>query len=142
LFKFFSYTKELYAAALGIEILCITAAEIGENTSLYLFGYNAIGIALAYVMGYTLAGFTTFASILGRYNYSSKGLICSCCSVLEQKGEQGFIQNLTTTFRNFAEGIKKISHLYKQPDLKNILKTSLYILLTVESLCRVVVHYI
>jgi hypothetical protein len=136
LFKFFSYTKELYAAALGIEILCIAAAEIGENTGLYLFGYNnAIGIPLGYVMGYTLAGFTTFASILGRYNYSSKGIICSCCSVLEQGGKEGFISNLTTTFRNFADGIKKIPQLYKQPDLKNILKTSLYILVTAESVC-------
>jgi hypothetical protein len=62
LFKFFSHAKELYAAALGIEILCIAAAEIGENTGLYLFGYNAIGIAIAYVMGYALAGFTTFVT--------------------------------------------------------------------------------
>ena len=34
-------------AALGIEILCITAAEIGENSSFALFGYrNTTGIAL------------------------------------------------------------------------------------------------
>ena len=33
MFKFFSSIKELYAAALGIEILCIAAAEINENTS-------------------------------------------------------------------------------------------------------------
>ncbi|MGI0039015.1 MAG: hypothetical protein ACREAO_04295, partial [Nitrososphaera sp.] len=39
--------KSLYAAALGIEILCITAAEIGENTALYLFGFNALGIPIA-----------------------------------------------------------------------------------------------
>jgi hypothetical protein len=135
LFKFFSHAKELYAAALGIEILCITAAEIGENTGLYLFGYNAIGIAIAYVMGYTLAGFTTFVTILGRYNYSSKGIICSCCSVLEQGNKEGFIPNLTTTLRNFASGFRKIPQLYKQPDLKNILKTSLYILVTAESIC-------
>jgi hypothetical protein len=135
LFKFFSYTKELYAAALGIEILCITAAEIGENTGLYLFGYNAIGISIAYVMGYTLAGFTTFVTILGRYNYSSKGIICSCCSVLGQRGKEGFIPNLTITLRNFANGFRKMPQLYKQPDLKNILKTSLYILVTAESIC-------
>jgi hypothetical protein len=56
-----------YAAALGIEILCIAAAEIGENTALYLFGFNPSGIAIAYILGYALAGFTTFATILGRY---------------------------------------------------------------------------
>lgn len=64
--SFFFYAKGLYAAALGIEILCIAAAEIGENTGLYLFGFNAGGIAIAYVMGYALAGFVTFVTILGR----------------------------------------------------------------------------
>jgi hypothetical protein len=135
LFKFFSHAKELYAAALGIEILCITAAEIGENTGLYLFGYNAIGISIAYVMGYTLAGFTTFVTILGRYNYSSKGIICSCCSALKKGGKEDFIPNLTTTLRNFASGFRKIPQLYKQPDLKSILRTSFYILVTAESIC-------
>jgi hypothetical protein len=39
--SFFLYAKGLYAAALGLEILCIAAAEIGENTGLYMFGFNA-----------------------------------------------------------------------------------------------------
>jgi hypothetical protein len=30
----------------GIEILCIMAAEIGENIGLYTFGFNLKGIAL------------------------------------------------------------------------------------------------
>lgn len=47
--------KSLYAAALGIEILCIAAAEIGENSGFYLFGCSPSGIAIAYVMGYALA---------------------------------------------------------------------------------------
>jgi hypothetical protein len=50
--EFFKHNKYLYAAALGIEILCITAAEIGENTALYLFGSNWVGIPIAYLMGY------------------------------------------------------------------------------------------
>jgi hypothetical protein len=33
-------SKKLYAAALGIEILCIMSAEIGENIGLYTFGFN------------------------------------------------------------------------------------------------------
>jgi hypothetical protein len=59
----------LYAAALGLKILCIAAAEIGGNTALYLFGFNWTGIPIAYLMGYGLAGFVTFIMILGRYNY-------------------------------------------------------------------------
>jgi hypothetical protein len=132
--RFLGYVKGFYAAALGIEILCIGAAELGENTGLYVFGFNAFGIIIAYVMGYALAGFTTFVTILGRYKYSSEQ-ICSCCSVLEQDSRKGFITNLKTTFTNFLTGIKKLPRLYKQPNLKNILKTSLIILVTAESAC-------
>jgi hypothetical protein len=133
---FLGYVKGIYAAALGIEILCIAAAEIGENTGLYLYGFNSMGIAIAYIMGYALAGFTTFATILGRYNYGfPKQRMCSCCSVLEQDSKRGFISNLKTTFKNFAVGIKKLPYLYKQNDLKNILKTSVVILVTAESVC-------
>ena len=49
---FFTTTKSMYSAALGIEILCIMAAEIGENIGLYTFGFNLIGITLAYIIGY------------------------------------------------------------------------------------------
>jgi len=133
---FLRYAKGIYAAALGIEILCITAAEIGENTSLYLFGLNPLGIAIAYSLGYVLAGSTTFITILGRYNYGSPNqTMCSCCSVLEQDSKKGFIPNLKTTFRNFVVGVKKLPYLYKQQNLKIILKTSLVILITAESVC-------
>lgn len=135
LLEFLKTTKALYATALGIEILCIAAAEIGENTGLYLFGFNLIGIPIAYAMGYALAGFTTFATILGRYNYGSNDKIESCCSVLEQGAGSGFIPNLKTTFRNFAIGIAKMPKLHRQPNLKYILKTSAYILVTAESVC-------
>jgi hypothetical protein len=134
LLQFFRNTKSLYAAALGIEILCIAAAEIGENTGLYLFGFNLIGIPIAYAMGHALAGFTTFATILGRYNYGSNDKIDSC-SVLEQGAGLGFLQNIKTTFGNFTVGIAKLPQLHKQPNLKYILKTSLFILVTAESAC-------
>lgn len=133
--QFLRNTKALYAAALGIEILCIAAAEIGENTGLYLFGFNLVGIPIAYAMGYALAGFTTFATILGRYNYGSNDKIDSCCSVLEQGAGSGFVPNFKTTFRNFAMGITKLPQLHRQPNLKYILKTSMYILVTAESAC-------
>jgi len=140
--SFFFYAKSLYAAALGIEILCIAAAEIGENTGLYIFGFNAGGIAIAYVMGYALAGFVTFVTILGRYgNHSHNGKgesiegIDSCCSVLEQDSNQRFIPNLKTTFANFVSGFKRLFRIRSQKGMKIILKSSLFILLTAESVC-------
>lgn len=131
--QFFRNVKRLYAAALGIEILCITAAEIGENFGFYIFGLNHIGIPIAYAMGYALAGFTTFAAILGRYKYNEK--IDSCCSVLDQNSKKGFVVNLVSTFKDFTAGLKKIPQLHGQKDLKKILKTSTRILITAESAC-------
>lgn len=97
--------KSLYAAALGIEILCIAAAEIGENSGFYLFGCSPSGIAIAYVMGYALARFIIFVTILGRYNYNSKEQeLCSRCSVLSHD-DKGFILNLKTTFENLGTGM-------------------------------------
>jgi hypothetical protein len=90
---------------------------------------------MAYAMGYALAGFTTFRTILGRYNYGSNDKIDSCCFVLEQDAASGFVSNLKTTFKNFAPGITKMANLHKQRNLRYILKTSAYILVTAESAC-------
>ena len=136
LYGFFRHVKNLYAAALGIEILCIAAAEIGENMGLYVLGFNHIGIPIAYAMGYCLATFTTFVTILGRYRYGlGDNFIDSCCSILEQDANNGFLSNVVTTFKNFGLGIKKIKELPKQPNLREILKTSLVILVTAETAC-------
>jgi hypothetical protein len=135
--EFFRHVKSLYAAALGIEIFCIVAAEIGENTGLYVLGFNYISIPIAYAMGYGLASFTTFATILGRYKYNSEDKIYSCCSVLEQDDSKGFLSNVITTFKNFGSGLKKMKELPKQPNLKEILKTSIIILITAETACIV-----
>ena len=132
-YRFFDSVKKLYATALEIEVLCICAAEIGENSSFLLFGYKTFtGITLGYVLGYSLATFTTFATILGRSNYSEQ--ICSCCSVLEQDSK-GFVTTLLKTFKNFTIGVKKMTQLYKQPRLKSILWTSIVILVTAETAC-------
>jgi hypothetical protein len=136
--EFLGQIKYLYAAALGIEILCIAAAEIGENTALYLFGFNWIGIPIAYALGYALAGFVTFVTILGRYNYNqSKRILVTdtCCSVLGQCADKGFLTNLKITFHNFGIGMKKIFHIHRQANLKYILRTSIFILITAESAC-------
>ena len=131
---FFYYTKALFAAALGIEILCISAAVIGENSAFYFFGYNLQGIILGYGLGYAAAGFATFMTILGRYDLKDTK-IDSCCSVLEQQSSKGFLSNLIITFRNFGLGLSKLPHLKDQPNLKQILKTSFVILITAESVC-------
>jgi hypothetical protein len=44
-FGYLGHLKGLYAAALGIEILCITASELGENAGLFV-GFNPLGIAI------------------------------------------------------------------------------------------------
>jgi hypothetical protein len=135
IYEFFRHVKSLYAAAFGIEILCIAAAEIGENTGLYILGFNHIRIAIAYAMGYCLATFTTFTTILGRYKYASGYRIDSWCSVLEQDASKGFFSNVITTFKNFVLGLRKMKELPKQPNLRGILKTSLIILVTAETAC-------
>jgi hypothetical protein len=130
---FFGHVRTFFAAALGIEILCISAAVIGENSALYFFGYDLQGIVFGYVMGYAAAGFATFMTILGRYNLNGK--IDSCCSVLEQQSNKGFVTNLVLTFKNFGSGISKMFSLWRQSNIKYILKTSLIILFTAETVC-------
>jgi hypothetical protein len=99
------------------------------------------GITIAYAIGFALAGFTTFVTILGRYDYNhqrGKGTeneMDSCCSVLEQDSTQGFVSNLKTTFTNFALGFKRLIRIRNQRGIKSILKGSLFILITAESVC-------
>ena len=131
---FFHNTRTLFAAALGIEILCISAAEIGQNSALYFFGYHLQGIILGYIVGYAAAGFTTFMTILGRYDLVNTK-IDSCCSVLEQQSNKGFLPNLITTFKNFGIGVSKLTSLHRQSNIKYILKTSFIILVTAETAC-------
>lgn len=131
---FLHHTRTLFAAALGIEILCISAAVTGENIAFYFFGYNLQGISIGYVTGYAAAGFATFIAILGRYDLTN-AKIDSCCSVLEQQSSKGFLSNLILTFKNFGLGLSRLPRLRNQPNLKQILKTSIIILVTAESAC-------
>ena len=132
-FRFFKNVRSLYATALAIEILCICAAETGQNSSFILFGYRTpVGITLGYALGYGLAAFTTFATILGRSTYSDQ--MCSCCSVLEQ-GPNGFIATMLSTFKNCGNGIKKMAQLHRQSNVRKILWTSVVILVTAETAC-------
>jgi hypothetical protein len=76
----------------------------------------------------------TFVTILGRYRYATEDRIDSCCSVLEQDTVKDFLPNVVTTFKNFGLGLRKLKELPKQPNLREILKTSLIILVTAETL--------
>jgi hypothetical protein len=125
----------MFAAALGIEVLCISFAELGENVGLYVFGFNPAGIAIAYVMGYALAGAATFLTILGRRGFCNDH---GCCSVLENGNRKGFYPNFAGTMRDFASGLKKLTTIHRQPGLRSIVRTSLVILVTAESACILV----
>jgi hypothetical protein len=52
---------------------------------------------------------------------------------LKKKILKEIFANLLTTFKNFAVGIKKLSLLYKENNLKSILKTSIIILITAKT---------
>jgi len=77
---------------------------------LYLLGFNHVEIPIVYAIGYCLATFTTFVTILGRYKVGlgHSAINSSCCSALEQDASKGFLSNVITTFKNFGLGIKKM----------------------------------
>lgn len=130
--------KKIFIAALGIEILCIISAEIGETIGLSLFGFNPYGILIAYLLGFVLAGFSTFMTILGRYDFEKNENVKQmrgCCSFLEENSNKGFIYNLVTTFLNFKRGFTKFVVNWKEPQMKTIFKASMVILITAESAC-------
>lgn len=132
--SFWNQVKSTYPSAIGIIVLCILSSQIGQGISFVLFGYNDLfGIAISYALGYGLASLSTFCTIIGRYNPNHE--IGGCCSALEQGSNIGFVSNLKNTFRDCWIGIKKIPHLKELPNAKNVIKTSIYILITAESAC-------
>jgi hypothetical protein len=128
----------VFVAALGIEILCIIFAETGENLGLYIFGFNILGIVLSYIIGFSFAGFSTFMSILGRYDLSKNSNIKidgGCCSFLDENSNKGFIFNLVETFLNFKRGVIQLIINKNNPQMKGIFISSVVILITAESAC-------
>lgn len=148
---FMANMRRLLPAALGIEILCISAAEIGGNSGLYMFGFNWQGVGYSYLLVYALAGFTTFAAILGRYRGGKSSIdaletnesgadrhnhSCDCCSILEEEAANiSFFQGLKLTLVSFGRGLRRLAHFHKEQDKRQILKTSLILLVTAESGC-------
>ena len=60
----FRFIKKVFVATLGIEILCIMSAEIRQNTGIYIFRFNLLGIVYHILDDPFLAGFSTFTSIV------------------------------------------------------------------------------
>jgi hypothetical protein len=136
--EIFQNTRKVFVAALGIEILCIISAEIGENVGLSLFGLNLHGIAIAYILGFALAGFSTFMTILGRYNFKDQGNlkpVQGCCSFLEESTNKGFFYSMIFTFQSFKKGLSQFLVHRSHHHMKHILKESMVILVTAESAC-------
>jgi citrate lyase gamma subunit len=134
--RFLAEAKRMLAPALSIEVLCVASAEVGGLLGLYYFGFNPLGITMAYVLAYALAGFTTFASILGRSSGAhdhEEEIICGC----GPGHDSGFKSNFVQTFANFAAGLRKMTALHKEPDAWRIVKASLIVLVSAESGCIV-----
>jgi hypothetical protein len=133
--RFLRETKRVFPSAFGIEVLCVASAEIGGFLGLWHYGFNAFGITMAYVLAYGLAGFTTFASILGRSAHanSEHEIICGCSDVAGHN--IGFSAGIKQTFVNFAIGLKMMTRLHRRPDTGRIIKASLIVLVSAESGC-------
>jgi hypothetical protein len=144
---FLSALRRILPAALGIEILCLSAAEIGGNLGLLLFGFSPTGIALSYALVYALAGFTTLCTILGRKVALTSRIDCpehvtrltesdcGCRSFLEDSAQQTVIASLKGTLKQFAGGFKNLVQLHSGVQKARIVRTSLIILITAESGC-------
>lgn len=137
---FYRNLRTQFPTALGIEILCIIAAVIGENSAFLVFGYNLQGILLGFLLGYLAAGFATLMTILGRFELETK--VDTCCSILEREPSKGFVFSAILSFKTFGVGLVSFRNLFRHPNLKQILKTSLIILITAESTCILVAESI
>jgi len=131
---FWYHVKKMYPSAIGIIVLCVVSSQIGQGISFVLFGYHDIfGIAMSYAIGYGLASLTTFCTIIGRYNLNQG--IGGCCSALEKGSNLSFARNIKNTFHDCWTGIKTMPRVLRLPNAKNIVLTSIYILITAESAC-------
>jgi hypothetical protein len=121
---------------LGIEILCISSAEVGGNLGIVMFGFTTVGIVSSYLLVYGLSGFVTFAALFGRYKrMSTHNRDCSCCSVLESNSNKSFFWGVKTILRDFVYGIANILKFKGGKKMKGVFKTWLTIFLAGESIC-------
>jgi hypothetical protein len=86
-------------------------------------------------LGFALAGFLTFLTILGRYDFKNTEIkqIRGYSFFLGEYPNKGFRFNLITTFVNFKRGFTLFIDNWNNLQMKNALKTSLIILIIVQS---------
>src|SRR6185295_16021884 len=91
---------------------------------------------MSYVMAYALAGFTTFASILGRSAraHDEEEIICGC-EDMEHSSNMGYGASIKKTFVNFASGLSMMTKLHRKTNARRIIKASLIVLISAESRC-------
>jgi len=133
--RFMRETKKLFPSAFGIEVLCVASAEIGGFLGLWHYGFNVFGIMMAYLLAYAFAGFTTFASILGRsaHAHDEEEIICGCSDMAGHNHKVG--AEIKQTFVNFAIGLSMLTQLHKKTHANRIIKASLFVLISAESGC-------
>lgn len=138
---FLRQTITLFPSAFGIEVLCVASAEIGGILGLWYCGFNAFGITMAYVLAYALAGFTTFASILGRsaHTNADDAFVCGCAGMASDhdhpNSKTGFGAGIKQTFVNFATGLTMMTRIHRIKNARRVIRASLIILLSAESGC-------
>ncbi len=134
---FLKETKRLFPSSFGIEVLCVASAEIGGFLALWHYGFNSFGITMSYIMAYAFAGFTTFASILGRSAnaHDEDEIVCGCGDMEHGNGSTGYAAGIKQTFVNFASGLSMMTKLHRKSNAKRIIKASLIVLISAESGC-------
>jgi hypothetical protein len=142
--RFLLGMRRMLPFAFGIEVLCVASAELGGLVALYVYGFNSVGILMAYVLAYGLAGFATFVSILGR-GFDSKNetrndsVICGCMDItshsVSQRAHVELTSSLRQTFVNFGTGLSILPRIHKLNNAKAVIKASLLVLLSAESGC-------
>ena len=92
---------------------------------------------MSYIMAYAFAGFTTFASILGRsaHAHDEDEIVCGCGDMEHGHDSTGYVAGIKQTFVNFASGLSMMTKLHRKTNAKRIIKASVIVLISAESGC-------
>jgi hypothetical protein len=126
----------IFLSALGLELMCFFSASTGQTFAIYWLGFNQNGITVGYLLGFSLAGFLTLCTILGRMKKTPQGsLKHDGCLLIHQDSPKGFSVSLRSTVNAFVVGVRLLYRLPSIPNSGGVLKNALRILITAESCC-------
>jgi hypothetical protein len=126
----------MFLSALGLELMCFFSASTGQTLAIYWLGFNQNGITVGYFLGFTLAGFLTLCTILGRMKKTTNGSFKhEGCLILHHTSPTGFIASLKSTINAFLVGVRLLYRLQTVPNSRQVIKNALRILVTAESCC-------